>query len=125
MPSLREQQDSRLRNRGDDATGADLSSPSKPPPKPIDPEAFNNFLERNKTMAKTVQLNITDMKEWKKKNRVEPDTKVFIIKGGYRDIKDALKSRGWVHNKDKESPCFDFLWTLKACDVPHNQLSNH
>ena len=52
MPSLREQQDSRLKNR--DEGGPDASSPSKPPPKPIDPEAFNNFLERNKTMAKTV-----------------------------------------------------------------------
>ena len=57
--------------------------------------------------------------------RVEPGTRVFIIKGGYRDVKDALKSRGWVHNKDRESPCFDFLWTLKSVDVPHNQLSNH
>jgi hypothetical protein len=24
---------------------------------------------------------ITDMKEWKKKNRVDPRTKVFIVKG--------------------------------------------
>ena len=51
------------------------------------------------TMIKTVSLNITDMKKWKKKNRVDPDTKVFIIKGGYSDVKRALKSRGWVENK--------------------------
>lgn len=120
MPTLREQQDSRMKNRGEEEA---VASPSKP--KPVDPEAFNNFLERNKTMTKTVQLNITDMKEWKKKNRVEHDTKVFIIKGGYRDVKEALKSRGWVHNKERESPCFDFMWTLKAVDVPHAQLSNH
>ena len=95
MPPLREQQDSRLKNRGEDG---DVTSPTpaKPPPKPVDPEAFNNFLERNKTMQKAVQLNITDMKEWKKRMRVEPGTRVFIIKGGYRDVKDALKSRGWV-----------------------------
>lgn len=61
-----------------------------------DPEAFNNFLERNKTLLKAGKLNITDMKEWKKKNRVEPDTKVFIVKGGYGDVKRALKRRGWV-----------------------------
>ena len=40
---------------------------------------------------KTVQLNITDIKEWKKRNRVDADTKVFIIKGGYGDVKRALK----------------------------------
>ena len=62
------------------------------------------------------------MKEWKKRNRVEPDQKVFIIRGGYNDVKQALKSRGWVQNKDKESPCFDFMWTLMTKDVPHNAL---
>ena len=42
------------------------------------------------------KIMITDMKEWKKKNRVEQDTKVFIVKGGYGDVKKALKDRGWV-----------------------------
>ena len=93
-------------------------------------DAFNNFLERNKTYNKTTNLNITDMKEWKKKNRVDADTKVFIIKGGYGDVKRALKQRGWVENKDKDSPCFDFMWTLMTKDVPHNdllsnQVANH
>ena len=81
-------------------------------------------------MLKTVNLNITDMKEWKKKNHVEPGQKVFVIKGGYGDVRRALEDRGWVHNKERESPCFDFLWTLKAADVPHgdlgpNQIVNH
>lgn len=62
------------------------------------------------------------MKEWKKKNRVDPDTKVFIIKGGYKDIRTALKNRGWVHNKDPESPCFDLMWTLKTNDIKHGEL---
>lgn len=76
-------------------------------------------------MMAPAKLNITDMKEWKKKNRVEPDTKVFIIKGGYQDVRKALKSRGWVENKDKDSPCYDFLWTLMTKDVKHNELSPH
>ena len=83
-------------------------------------------MERNKNYIKEVKLNITDMKEWKKKNRLEPSTKVFIInKGGYGDIKKALKSRGWVENKDRDSPCFDFLWTLMTKDVVHNNLEPH
>ncbi len=77
------------------------------------------------TMIKPVNLNITDMKEWKKKNRVDPETKVFIIKGGYGDVKRALKSRGWVENKERDSPCFDFLWTLMTKDVPNNELLPH
>ena len=125
LPSLREMQDSRLkakRNDGDENKDKVASPTPVKPRAPVDTEAFNNFLERNKTMIKTVSLNITDMKEWKKKYRVEPDTKVFIIKGGYGDIKRALKSRGWVENKEKESPCFDFLWTLMSKDVLHNEL---
>ena len=101
---------------------------SPTPAKPralVDSEAFNNFLERNKTMAKPNFLNITDMKEWKKKNRVDANTKVFIIKGGYGDVKRALKQRGWVENKDKESPCFDLMWTLMTKDVRQKELQAH
>jgi hypothetical protein len=62
------------------------------------------------------------MVAWKKKYRVDPETKVFIVKGGYKDVKKALKARGWVENKDKDSPCFDFKWTLKTKDIDTNIL---
>lgn len=65
------------------------------------------------------------MVQWKKKSRVDPDTKVFIIKGGYGDVKKALKQRGWVQNKDTESPCFDLKWTLKTKDIDTNQLTEN
>ena len=79
LPTLREQQDSRLKQRRDEEVKQVAASPQPPKPRPpADSEAFNNFLERNKTMIKTVQLNITDMKEWKRRNRVDPDTKVFL-----------------------------------------------
>ena len=58
--------------------------------KPYDERAFQNFIDRN-VKTKEVFLNITDMKEWKKKNRVSDDTKVFICVGGYGDVKRALK----------------------------------
>ena len=41
--------------------------------------------------VKEVFLNITDIKEWRKKHRLEPGTKIFIANGGYGDIKRALK----------------------------------
>lgn len=50
---------------------------------------------------------------------------MFIIKGGYGDVKRALKERGWVENKEKDSPCYDFLWTLMTKDVQHNTLQPH
>ena len=63
------------------------------------------------------------MKEWKKKNRVDDKQKVFIIdKGGYRDVRKALKRRGWVENLDAESPCFDLKWSLKIKDIAYDSL---
>ena len=75
--------------------------------------------------VKEVFLNITDIKEWRKKHRLEPGTKIFIANGGYGDIKRALKQRGWVENKDVESPCFNLKWTLKTKDIDHNNLESY
>jgi hypothetical protein len=40
-------------------------------------------------------MNITDLAVWKKKQKLDESTKVFIISGGYGAMKKALKSRGW------------------------------
>lgn len=40
-----------------------------------------------------------------------------MLVGGYRDIRKALNSRGWVENTDKTSEFFDFKWAVKAKDV--------
>jgi len=69
-----------------------------------------------------VFANITDMKTWKKKHRVDESTKVFIVSGGYGFLKKSLKKRGWIENKDHDSPCFAFKWTLKSKDINHNAL---
>ena len=73
---------------------------------------------------------ITDIDLWKKRNKVEEEKRIFIIMGGYGDIRRALKKRGWVENKEKESPCFDLKWTLKGKDIDFqhlqdNQIVNH
>ncbi len=65
------------------------------------------------------------MAVWKKKHRVDEKTKVFIVKGGYGDIKRALKQRGWVENKDKDSCCFDLKYTLKTSDIDYSALLPH
>ena len=63
--------------------------------------------------------------QWKRKNKVDDDTKVFIICGGYGDIKHSLENRGWVQNKDYHSPCFDFKWTVKTNDISQGDLQDH
>lgn len=65
---------------------------------------------------------MTDLHEWKKKNKVDESQKVFIVQGGYNDIKRALKRRGWIQNKDHQSLCFDLKWSLSAKDIPHKAL---
>jgi len=48
--------------------------------------------------------------------------KVFIVKGGYRDLKNALLERGWVENPDKFSKLFDLKWTTKINDIDFQEL---
>ena len=55
---------------------------------------------------------------------------MFIVTGGYPDLKKALIERGWVRNPDCQSPCFDFKYTLqlKELDFDHMhdfQMANH
>lgn len=67
---------------------------------------------------------ITDLKQWKKKQRLEEGIKVFIVIGGYPDVTKALMNRGWVRNPDAGSPCFDYKFTLHNSDVDYNQLQD-
>lgn len=65
---------------------------------------------------------ITDLAEWRKKQRLDPETKVFIILGGYSDLKHSFIQRGWVENPDPNSFCFDVKWTLFAKDIIYEKL---
>jgi len=65
------------------------------------------------------------MAAWKKKHRLDPSTKVFIVSGGYSSIKKALLDRGWFRNMDPKSTCFDLKWVIKAKDINHKQLEDH
>lgn len=85
---------------------------------------FENFLKRN-TQKKKTFTNITDFDHWKRRNKVDKKTKVFVITGGYHGIRQALLERGWVENKDPNSPCFDLKWTLRGRDLDHPNLQEH
>ncbi len=49
-------------------------------------------------------------------------SKVFIIKGGYKDLRQALLDKGWVENLDRHSTFFDLKWTTKVSDINFDSL---
>ena len=86
-----------------------------------------DFIQRNLNIIKKNPniITITDMQTWKKKNKIDEKSKIFIITGGYVDIRRALLKRGWIENKEKESPCFDLKWALKIKEIDFNILQEH
>lgn len=65
-----------------------------------------------------------------KESAVYSEESEFIVLGPYKDIRDALLSRGWRENPDPESLRFTLKWTLKTKDLIHDklhpkQLANH
>lgn len=80
--------------------------------------------------AYTSNYQARDFMDWKRKNGVAEDTKVFVMTGWYPCVKDALIERGWVENPDRDSPFADLKWTLRSIDVNKEtlqpwQLTNH
>lgn len=67
---------------------------------------------------------IVDIDLWIKKQRLPSDSKVFIVTGGYNDIKRSLRKRGWVENPDTRSPCFTFRWSLQNKDIDYESLKD-
>lgn len=84
----------------DDSTPMDENNKDN---KKMDAQDLENFLKRN-VQKKKVTTTITDFDVWKKRNKVDKKTKVFICQGGYNGIRKALTERGWVENKDANSP---------------------
>jgi len=54
---------------------------------------------------------------WRKRQGLEPSDRVFVVKGRYPDLCEALVERGWKRNPDADSPWFDLKWTVKSRDA--------
>ena len=62
---------------------------------------------KNKLIPKTIKRifpNLTDLTAWRKRNHLTKKTRIFKMLGNYQTIKQALYDRGWVENKDRNSP---------------------
>ena len=84
-------------------------------------EELEEFLNRNKPKEK-VYTNISDIQLWKKKNKIDNKTKIFIVDKSYHTIREALEERGWFENPDSTSNCFDFKFVIKGKDIDYSQL---
>jgi len=70
--------------------------------------------------------NVTDVNDWLKKNRLPANSKVFCVSSMYRkSIRKSLLKIGWIENKDQESYCFHFKFTLKGSQIPFKMLQKY
>jgi hypothetical protein len=67
---------------------------------------------------------ITDMDLWKRRHKLGPKDRVFIVVGGYGTFRKGMLHREWFENSERDSPCFDLKWTLKAKDIDYANLTD-
>ena len=72
---------------------------------------FNDRTEPNS------ERNSLEWHQFRKKNKLARDTKVFIVIGSYCTLRKALVERGWVENADRNSQVFDLKFAVKQIDV--------
>jgi len=82
------------------------------------------------SQVKDVQICISDWDHFRRKYKLDENTKVFICEDSYKDSRAALERRGWFENPDKESPFFDLKMTVRIQSIDwqnlgKNQLANH
>ncbi|CAN0322132.1 unnamed protein product, partial [Ectocarpus sp. 8 AP-2014] len=102
------------------------------PPRLTD-EELQTSVERLTQQRKgggVITASARDFNDWKRKHKVAPETKVFVMTGWYPCVKKALIERGWTQNHDRDSPFFDLKWTLhsqdiRTTDIEPWQLCNH
>ena len=73
-------------------------------------------------LTQTQSVPPRDYADWRRKNMVPPDAKVFAMTGWYPCVKEALLERGWYINSDADSPYWDLKWTLRSLEVNQDQL---
>ena len=54
-----------------------------------------------------------------------PRKKTFIVTGGYSDVVKNLTQRGWVREPNAKSLEYDYIWTLKTCEINFMQIKNY
>lgn len=84
------------------------------------------FLARNTVKAQ--EATITDFGVFRKKFKLTPDIKIFVVVGGYGTLRKALVERGWFENPDRNSPVYDLKFSIRcdnASEIQDFQVTNH
>ena len=79
-------------------------------------------------LKKATPVNISGVKsfqEWKAKNGIPVNQKVFCMRGAYHIIREELLRRGWHFNSDHDSNFFDLKWCVHNSDVNYAELQPH
>ena len=66
----------------------------------------------------------SNKEKWKVGNNIPLDGKIYIVSGEYKDIRLALKNRGWFENIETNSQIFDYKWTRRHRDVDYSKLKS-
>lgn len=82
------------------------------------------FLARNEKY-KNQGPTITDVNQFRKRYKLEPTSKIFIVVGGYGTLKKAFLERGWFENPDRHSPVFDLKFAIKQSETCTQELQDH
>lgn len=84
------------------------------------------------TMGNSVQykLFLQSMAQWKRRNKISEEHRIFCLSGQHPYFKKVLLERGWLLNKDIHSNLFDLKWAQKGKDIDTsslnpNQIVNH
>jgi tubulin monoglycylase TTLL3/8 len=67
--------------------------------------------------------NCYTLEDWKRKNKISAEKKIFVCFPGYPDMRNGLLNRGWIENKDPESIFFDMIVSLGGKDIDYDKLN--
>ncbi len=88
--------------------------------------------EKELNLFKSQARSVQTLNKKNKENKNDSDNKVkkFVCTGGYKDICNALKKRGWIQIKETKVEEANYIWTLKTIEVNFQnlksfQLANH
>lgn len=90
-------------------------------PKTARPNSVNPLKQKKRLMVNLKNCHSLD--DWKRRNKIEKNKKVFICCSGYPDMRRAMLDRGWIENENAHSPYFDYLCSLGGKEIQFESLA--
>jgi hypothetical protein len=84
------------------------------------------LVEKEKAVIQERALKLKNcytLEDWKRRNKINNDIKVFVCFPGYPDFRKALLDRGWTENKDPNSLFFDLKCGLSGRHIEFDKIN--